>query len=130
MHRLTNSTIHAPMILFFFTDEFYTAEGTSEEEWKRVYDLRYCTILVPFENDDFRSGHPEMEHESLTTQTAQDKVQRVQEEQEEQSVSVMMSSTVTKTTTTTTTTTSEHVHLATPRATPGRYRSPLGFSCH
>ncbi|KAI7831288.1 hypothetical protein BC939DRAFT_438144 [Gamsiella multidivaricata] len=29
-------------------DEFLRQEGLTDEEWKRIYDLRYCTILVPF----------------------------------------------------------------------------------
>ncbi|KAG0309926.1 hypothetical protein BGZ98_000014 [Dissophora globulifera] len=32
-------------------DEYLRQEGLSDEEWKRIYDLRYCTILVPFEED-------------------------------------------------------------------------------
>ncbi|KAF9911234.1 hypothetical protein EC991_004458 [Linnemannia zychae] len=53
-------------------DEFYNAEGTSEEEWQRVYDLRYCTILVPFESDPHgNSGHSKEKHDSLAPQTAQ-----------------------------------------------------------
>ncbi|KAF9141690.1 hypothetical protein BGX30_004279 [Mortierella sp. GBA39] len=104
-------------------DEFYTAEGTSEEEWKRVYDLRYCTILVPFEDNHSHNGQPEVKHDSLTAQTEHE-VKKEQEEQQdtEEQVSVKMSSIVTKTTTITTQTTitSEHAHLATPRATPAR----------
>ncbi|KAF8939517.1 hypothetical protein EDD21DRAFT_400312 [Dissophora ornata] len=32
-------------------DEYLRQEGLTDEEWKRIYDLRYCTILVPFEED-------------------------------------------------------------------------------
>lgn len=105
-------------------NEFYTAEGTSEEEWQRVYDLRYCTILVPFEDNHSLNDQTEVKHDSVTTQTEQEvkKEQEEQQDMDEQGVSVKMSSVVTKTTTITTktTTTSERVHLATPRATPAR----------
>lgn len=110
---------------FLVVDEFYTAEGTSEEEWQRVYDLRYCTILVPFEDNHSLNDQTEVKHDSVTTQTEQEvkKEQEEQQDMDEQGVSVKMSSVVTKTTTITTktTTTSERVHLATPRATPARY---------
>ncbi|KAF9413147.1 hypothetical protein BGZ76_005089, partial [Entomortierella beljakovae] len=33
-------------------DEYLRREGMTDEEWKRVYDLRYCTILVPFEEEE------------------------------------------------------------------------------
>ncbi|KAG0062117.1 hypothetical protein BGZ89_010912, partial [Linnemannia elongata] len=105
-------------------NEFYTAEGTSEEEWQRVYDLRYCTILVPFEENHSLNDQTEVKHDSVTTQTEQEvkKEQEEQQDMDEQDVSAKMSSVVTKTTTITTktTTTSERVHLATPRATPAR----------
>ncbi|KAK3825796.1 MAG: hypothetical protein J3Q66DRAFT_328609 [Benniella sp.] len=40
-------------------DEFLRQEGMTEEEWKRIYDLRYCTILVPFEEDPDKKGSQE-----------------------------------------------------------------------
>ncbi|KAF9899472.1 hypothetical protein BX616_003016 [Lobosporangium transversale] len=33
-------------------DEFLRQEGMTEDEYKRIYDLRYCTILVPFDESD------------------------------------------------------------------------------
>ncbi|KAF9578324.1 hypothetical protein BGW38_005933, partial [Lunasporangiospora selenospora] len=37
---------------------FLREEGLTDDEWKRVYDLRYCTILVPFaeDSDDGKRG--------------------------------------------------------------------------
>ncbi|KAG0232352.1 hypothetical protein BGW42_008221 [Actinomortierella wolfii] len=32
-------------------DEYLQREGLTEEEWERVFDLRYCTILVPKKNE-------------------------------------------------------------------------------
>ncbi|KAI1321643.1 hypothetical protein EDD11_003123 [Mortierella claussenii] len=40
-------------------DEFLRREGLTEEEYKRIYELRYCTILVPFEEK-------RVKHESKT----------------------------------------------------------------
>lgn len=97
-----------------------------------MYDLRYCTILVPFEDNPSLNGLPEVKHDSLTAQTEQEvkKEQEEQQDMEEQGVSVKMASIMTKTTTITTKTTisSEHVHLATPRATPARYNLLFSMS--
>ncbi|KAF9126342.1 hypothetical protein BGW39_006708 [Mortierella sp. 14UC] len=97
-------------------DEFYSAEGTSEEEWQRVYDLRYCTILVPFEGDphsNSNSGCPKEKHGSLAPQTVQVK-QEPEELKEEDMSETTVSSSVEKMMT------PELVHLVTPRATPAR----------
>jgi len=98
-------------------DEFFSAEGTSEEEWKRVYDLRYCTILVPFE-DEARSESPKAKHDNFTTEAHQEQEEQDNNEmsEEKQIMSKTMSgSIVTKCPS------PEPVHLATPRATPARY---------
>ncbi|KAG0021081.1 hypothetical protein BGZ80_003065 [Entomortierella chlamydospora] len=44
-------------------EEYLRKEGMTEDEWKRVYDLRYCTILVPFE-DVSDEEDAELDHEN------------------------------------------------------------------
>ncbi|KAF9361846.1 hypothetical protein BGX26_011070 [Mortierella sp. AD094] len=52
-------------------EEYLRKEGMTEDEWKRVYDLRYCTILVPFEDDsdeeDAELDHERKERDSSST---------------------------------------------------------------
>jgi hypothetical protein len=48
---LSSLTTYTYDNLLLEKDEFLRQEGMTEEEWKRIYDLRYCTILVPFEED-------------------------------------------------------------------------------
>ncbi|KAG0377652.1 hypothetical protein BGX24_005721 [Mortierella sp. AD032] len=98
------------MVALLIIDEFYSAEGTSEEEWKRVYDLRYCTILVPFENE----SHSKENQDSPDSQTEQVKQEPEELKKEDGMSEATMSSFVSKKAT------PELVHLATPRATPAR----------
>ncbi|KAF9206194.1 hypothetical protein BGZ49_002843 [Haplosporangium sp. Z 27] len=48
---ITSTTPPKDIILNPDVDEYLRKEGMTEEEWKRIYELRYCTILVPFEDD-------------------------------------------------------------------------------
>ncbi|KAG0218884.1 hypothetical protein BGX33_005625 [Mortierella sp. NVP41] len=95
-------------------DEFYNTEGISEEEWKRVYDLRYCTILVPFE-DNSQSGQSKAKHGSPAVQTSQG--QQMEQEQDEDAVSESASDSIVNKERT-----PKPMHLATPRTTPARPR--------
>ncbi|KAF9986597.1 hypothetical protein BGZ65_006955 [Modicella reniformis] len=55
-----SSEAHHPEIANPNVDEYLRQEGMTEEEWKRIYDLRYCTILVPFaENQDEKENGAE-----------------------------------------------------------------------
>ncbi|KAG0033334.1 hypothetical protein BGZ82_006149, partial [Podila clonocystis] len=38
-------------------DQFFRQEGLSEEHWQRIYDLRYCSILVPLVDDTGKKKH-------------------------------------------------------------------------
>ncbi|KFH68282.1 hypothetical protein MVEG_05100 [Podila verticillata NRRL 6337] len=38
-------------------DEFFRQEGLTEEHWQRIYDLRYCSILVPLLDDTGKKKH-------------------------------------------------------------------------
>jgi hypothetical protein len=94
-------------------DEFYIAEGTSEEEWQRVYDLRYCTILVPFENNPCSNkniGQSKEKQDDFNSQVVQVKQEPDELKEDESKTSVVAKRT-----------SSEPVYLATPRATPARY---------
>ncbi|KAF9330881.1 hypothetical protein BG006_006212 [Podila minutissima] len=38
-------------------DQFFRQEGLSEEHWQRIYDLRYCSILVPLVDNTGKKKH-------------------------------------------------------------------------
>ncbi|KAG0332584.1 hypothetical protein BG000_009885, partial [Podila horticola] len=38
-------------------DQFFREEGLTEEHWQRIYDLRYCSILVPLVDDTGKKKH-------------------------------------------------------------------------
>ncbi|KAF9977892.1 hypothetical protein BGZ73_004488 [Actinomortierella ambigua] len=43
-------------------DEFLQKEGLTQEEWERIFDLRYCTILVPKKEDSDSSNNDPNQH--------------------------------------------------------------------
>ncbi|KAI8356883.1 hypothetical protein B0O80DRAFT_446024 [Mortierella sp. GBAus27b] len=43
-------------------DEYLRQEGMTDEEWKRIYDLRYCTILVPYEEGQDETQDSAVDH--------------------------------------------------------------------
>ncbi|KAG0254536.1 hypothetical protein BG011_005676 [Mortierella polycephala] len=42
-------------------EELIRSEGISDDEWQRIFELRYCTILVPFAEDSDAESHGDMQ---------------------------------------------------------------------